>query len=279
MPIKLIAMDLDGTALQSDHQSFSPRLCAALEQAHRRGIRIVPVTGRPFEILPPPLTARPDWLDHVILCNGAQTRSIKAGSVTDTLCIDPRQLRDLLCLARTMDLPMEFSSDSRLYVTSEDLRREQADATLTFHLNSVLPQFGVEVPSLEPLCQTLPVEKVNLLCVMPEQRGRVDEALSQIPVSAVWAGANNLEISHRHATKGNALEKLCRDLGIPMAQVMALGDSGNDISMLRAAGLGIAMGNAPEPVQSAADAVTADHAHDGAAIAIERYALERVTAP
>ena len=55
---------------------------------------------------------------------------------------------------------------------------------------------------------------------------------------------------------------------------MTMGDSGNDISMLRAAGLGIAMGNAPEAVRAAADAVTARNDQDGAAIAIERYALD-----
>lgn len=276
MEIKLIAMDLDGTALQNDHHSFSPRLCAALEQAHRQGIRIVPVTGRPFEILPPALEAAPLWLDHMILCNGAQTRSVKTGYVSPCLCLEPAVLRELLGLARELSLPMEFSSDSRLYVTAEDLRREQADATLTFHLESVMPQHGVTVPSLEELCPTLPVEKVNLLCVPRHLRNTVDDRLGQMPLSAVWAGANNLEISHPGATKGSALAKLCRELRIPMAQVMALGDSGNDISMLRAAGLGIAMGNAPEAVRAAANAVTERNDQDGAAIAIERYALNGV---
>lgn len=274
MEIKLIAMDLDGTALQNDHHSFSPRLCAALEQAHRQGIRIVPVTGRPFEILPPALEAAPLWLDHMILCNGAQTRSVKTGYVSPCLCLEPAVLRELLGLARELSLPMEFSSDSRLYVTAEDLRREQADATLTFHLESVMPRHGVTVPSLEELCSPLPVEKVNLLCVPRHLRDTVDDRLGQMPLSAVWAGANNLEISHPGATKGSALAKLCRELRIPMAQVMALGDSGNDISMLRAAGLGIAMGNAPEAVRAAADAVTERNDRDGAAIAIERYALD-----
>lgn len=55
MDIQLIAMDLDGTALLDDHRSFSPRLTAALLEAHRRGIAIAPVTGRQFVLLPPPL--------------------------------------------------------------------------------------------------------------------------------------------------------------------------------------------------------------------------------
>lgn len=55
MNLKLIAMDLDGTALQNDHCTFSPRLTQALNEAHRRGIAIVPVTGRQFHMLPPAL--------------------------------------------------------------------------------------------------------------------------------------------------------------------------------------------------------------------------------
>ena len=62
-------------------------------------------------------------------------------------------------------------------------------------------------------------------------------------------------------------------LDIPMENAMALGDSGNDESILRAAGLGIAMGNAPDFIKSAADAVTETNDNDGAAIAIERYCL------
>ena len=71
-----------------------------------------------------------------------------------------------------------------------------------------------------------------------------------------------------------SLAQLCRLLDIPMAQTMALGDSGNDESMLRAAGLGVAMGNAPAHIRAIADAVTDTNEHDGAAIAIEQFVLQ-----
>ena len=80
-----------------------------------------------------------------------------------------------------------------------------------------------------------------------------------------------MEITHPEARKGTALEALCSLLDIPVENTMALGDSGNDESMLKTAGLGIAMGNAPEFIKAAADAVTARCDQDGAAIAIERY--------
>jgi hydroxymethylpyrimidine pyrophosphatase-like HAD family hydrolase len=82
-----------------------------------------------------------------------------------------------------------------------------------------------------------------------------------------------MEITHPDATKGQTLEILCKSLQIPMEAVMALGDSGNDITMLRQAGLGVAMGNAPDFVKQAADVCTDSYDADGAAKAIEQYAL------
>ena len=84
-----------------------------------------------------------------------------------------------------------------------------------------------------------------------------------------------MEITHPDAQKGIALEALCALLDIPLENTMAMGDSGNDESMLKMAGLGIAMGNAPDFIKAAADAVTESNDLDGAAIAIERYALNR----
>ena len=101
----------------------------------------------------------------------------------------------------------------------------------------------------------------------------VEAALQDVAVSAVWSSASSMEITHPDANKGMALASLCRLLNIPPENTMALGDSGNDEGMLRAAGLGVAMGNAPEFIKIASDAVTETNANDGAAIAIERFCL------
>lgn len=83
----------------------------------------------------------------------------------------------------------------------------------------------------------------------------------------------NIEVNRRGVSKGRALEALAARLGCGLQNVMAVGDSDNDLSMLRMAGLGVAMGNAPEHIRAAADAVTADNKADGAARAIEKWLL------
>lgn len=272
MDIRLIAMDLDGTALQRDRCTFSPRLHAALEQAHARGIAIVPVTGRQFGLLPPVLQKHYAWSDLAILCNGGQIRKFETGELLHSLHIDPQALQQLLELAEEYGLPIEFSIDSTLHLTQESYHKQQPWPDLAFHRDTILAEHGRIVPSLAPLCVSQ-VEKVNLLCIPQNLRETMEHRLESIAVSAVWSSATCMEITHPEANKGNGLQRLCRILDIPMAAVMALGDSGNDITMLQQAGLGVAMGNAPDYVKAAANVCTGRYDADGAAIAIEQYAL------
>lgn len=272
MDIRLIAMDLDGTALQKDRCTFSPRLHAALERAHARGIRILPVTGRQFGLLPPVLQQRYVWSDYAILCNGGQIRKLTTGELLYGLRIDSSALAQLLEVAEEFDLSMEFSVDSKLYLTQASYDKQLPHPNLFFHRETILANHGQIVPSLIPFCDKN-IEKVNLLCISPEIRSAVVDRLSSIAVSAVWSSSTCMEITHPDATKGRSLGILCQRLGIPMASVMALGDSGNDITMLRQAGLGVAMGNAPDFVKQAANVCTHRYDEDGAAKAIEQYAF------
>lgn len=272
MDIRLIAMDLDGTTLQKDRCSFSPRLLKALENAYEKGIAIVPVTGRQFGLLPPVLREPYPWKFLSILCNGGQIRKLESGTLLHSLEIDPSALSQLLALSSEFDLPIEFSVDSTLHLTQHSLDQQLPWDNLAFHRNTILAKHGRIVASLEPMC--VPgIEKVNLLCIIPEIREELIFRLKNVAVSAVWASSSSMEITHPDATKGKGLQRLCSILNIPMSAVMALGDSGNDITMLQHAGLGVAMGNAPDFVKAAADVCTERYDEDGAAIAIERYAL------
>lgn len=274
MEIKMICMDLDGTALQHDRSSFSPALCRALQDAHEQGIAIVPVTGRQFGLLPQAVKNHPVWEDLVVTCNGGQVRKLATGEILYSLNIGQDALQQLLQLAEKFDLPLEFSLDSRLYLTAHSLERQKKDPGLVFHRDTILANHGCIVDSLAPLC-CRDVEKANLLCIPEEVRDAVVQELAHIAVSAVWSSHNCMEITHPDAHKGRGLEAVCQLRNIPVECTMALGDSGNDIAMLRRAGLGVAMGNAPDFVKEAADAVTDRYDSDGAAKAVCRYALRK----
>ena len=93
-------------------------------------------------------------------------------------------------------------------------------------------------------------------------------------MEAAFSQANSLEISPKSVSKGIALEDLCGLLGIPIERCIAVGDSGNDLEMLRAAGLGIAMGNASPDAVDASDVTVADNNHGGCAEAVYDYLLK-----
>ena len=83
----------------------------------------------------------------------------------------------------------------------------------------------------------------------------------------------NIEVNPSGVNKANGLKRVCRELGITMDQVMAIGDSMNDKKMIMQVGLGIAMGNAQEQIKLVADDVTDTNNNDGVAKAIERFIL------
>ena len=272
MDIQLICMDLDGTALSADRKTFSPRLMAALEAAHRKGIAIAPVTGRQFGLLPPAVTGHPVWENLVVTCNGGGIYRLGTGECLLSRHISKDALEQLLDIAEKFRIPLEFSVDSRLHLTKESYDAQLPHENLRFHVHTILARSGVIVDSLRPLCGKI-VEKAQLPWIPPEISKAVEAALQDVAVSAVWSSATSMEITHPDANKGAALATLCRLLGIAPENTMALGDSGNDEGMIRAAGLGVAMGNAPEFIKIASDAVTDTNENDGAAIAIERFCL------
>lgn len=272
MEIKLICMDLDGTALTADRKSFSPRLIAALNAAHEKGIAIAPVTGRQYGLLPPAVLDHPVWENLVVTCNGGQIYRLGTGERLFGLDIEKDALEQLLKISEKFHIPVEFSVDNKLHLTKASYEAQLPHENLSFHVHTILARSGVIVDSLAPFCD-MAVEKAQLPHIPPELGPEVEAALRDVAVSAVWASATSMEITHPDANKGNGLRQLCRLLDILPENTMALGDSGNDESILRAAGLGIAIGNAPDFIKAAADAVTEPCDRDGAAIAIEKYCL------
>lgn len=276
MEISLLAMDLDGTALLDDRKTFSPRLCAALDAAARKGVAIVPTTGRQYAMLPPAVHTGAVWEELCVLCNGGEIRRLRTGELLETHYIETDAARQIMEIAARLGLPVEFSADGQLYLTREswDMQREHEES-LPFHLNSILATRGREVSSLDTVLEQpgLALDKINLPYVPCERRTEAERLLAAAPVSFAWSSPHSVEITHSLATKANGMLAACGLLGIDPAHTMAIGDSGNDIPMLRAAALGVAMGSAPQEVKDAADAVTGSNMEDGVAIAIERYIL------
>lgn len=272
--IRLIALDLDGTLLNSDKQ-LTQQNAQALACAAARGIEIVPTTGRFFSGMPEIIRSLP-YLHYAITINGAavydvrQDADIARAEIPLPLAVEIMRYLDTLpviydCymnnwgwMTRAMQLRADaFAPDEHYLRMIRNLRTPVDD------LKSYLLETGRDVQKIQ-LFLTDPALRLTLL----RQLGGQFEGLC---VSS--SAPNNIEINSTDANKGEALRKLAAHLGLDISQTMAIGDGLNDLSMLRAAGIGVAMENACPEAKQAADYVTGSCDESGVAAAIRRFCL------
>ena len=126
----------------------------------------------------------------------------------------------------------------------------------------------------------IPVEKLTVNFMEDEKGQRIDyeqawEILRKYPAfNPVSGGMKNIEVTKKGVSKKTGLAWVGKQLGVSPEEMMALGDSGNDVDMLRYAGLGIAMGNAEEMAVKAADETTGSNTENGIAMALKKHERE-----
>ena len=275
MDIKLIALDLDGTLLTEDKQ-LSERNRRALEACIEKGIYIVPCTGRTFEGIPAAVR-QVKGIQYAILTNGAQIQNAATGEVIERRALDWQ---------RAVQIIDKISGCTLMYDAYAD-GRGKADRrfldTLEYYeirpeICELIRRTREPLPSLRDyLNETHPaLDKMNIYFkgYDRETKRQVREALSELEGIAVTSSMpNNLEINGEGASKGNAILLLARYLGLSPSQTMAFGDGENDLSMMELAGIGVAMGNASEKVQSVADFVTDTVDNNGLCKALKQFGV------
>ena len=270
MDLRLIAFDLDGTLLRSD-KSISPRTMHALHAAQERGVLLVPATGRLYRSLPEALLDE-QLSRYFILVNGAQVYDSLESRTLLREELPPELALPMLQFLKTRNVVRGVYIDGLGHMSREDYAAIH-NVARTFATETLLRRSYCPTDDLEQFTASAhSVQKIIAFFHDPSEKQPVlREIAADFPGYAVSSSlGNNIEINAKYATKGNALRFLCRQLGIYPAQCMAFGDGTNDYSMLRAAGLGVAMENASEEVQSCADEVTQTNDEDGVAQMIER---------
>ncbi len=284
--IRLIASDLDGTLLDPDG-GLAPRTLAALSAAHEAGVVTVLATARRYTGAEP-IARAIGSVGAVITFDGAQIRQFPDGAILESARLSALHGQLAAELMYTHGLrPIAQHSDiegERLIVGPQPEAPEWSRA----YLDAVAPL--VSPSSLDTVCAGHP-DPVRVVAFGPAPRVRSVARLiaghpTFAPAPAAGApavhvlsagnyGAAELTVLPAGASKGAALTRVARHFGVPLRQVLALGDGVNDISMFRVAGLSVAMGNASKALLRVAHSTTASNREDGAAQAIERYVLGR----
>ena len=269
---KLILTDLDGTLLRDD-KSVSPANLSALERAADTGCQVVLATGRSYATLPEELRALP-FLRYFIVMNGAKVWDRETDRVLYRAEIDPDTAERLLDLLDPMDLSVDCYQNDRGYID-----RKYYDHLDYYVLDPVFRQHNrrsrTPVSDFRGVIRAGggAVQKFQCFFPHPEQIPdtvrQLQRQFPQLEFSSSLPG--NLEINIASATKGAALAFLCRVLRVPPAQTVAFGDGTNDLTMLRQAGIGVAMANAAPEVLAAADLTAPSNREDGVARVLARW--------
>lgn len=275
--MKLFVTDLDGTLLNADHQlsEYSQR---TLNMAMNMGIPVCIATGRSYgDILG--ILSGLENMPYIISSNGASIYD-NQGKKLHSISIPMDQTRDIITYLKASNLEFEVASDEYTYVTQggldllhqelEDLgamesaKRQELENDV---LGLVLSQGNLKVvDTLEDvLAQAKEANSISSISAYINKIHKAMEYFSmdkRIRTFSSWK--YNFEMTSKKTSKGIALTYLCEHLNIPLADVAAIGDNYNDLSMLKVAGIKGGMANAVPNLLSIADYVAPSNDEDGA---------------
>lgn len=263
---------MDGTILNSKGE-VTPKTRETVIKAMQAGILVVPATGRVLEALPSKIKDIPG-IRYFMTSNGAAIyESVNLKPIYTNLLPPEKALEVIKCL-EDMHVFTEAYVNGRGYY-----EKYYYDRLDQYHVPEVFQKMYRDLaqPPVDSLVTLLEQNKMGvekLVCVWLKEDERLEiirrmKELGGLTISS--ALHDNVEINAEGASKGNGLLGLCKRLHILPDQVMAFGDGSNDLEMLKAAGIPVAMGNAIEPLKKAADFITLSNDEDGVAYAIEKF--------
>jgi len=273
-PIRLLAIDIDGTLLNPQFQISEADL-GALRRAHQEGVEVVVVTGRRHNFALP-IVRQLGFDLWVISSNGAITRSLAGETFHRDLL--PAETCRRLCGAM-----QEFRANCVLTFDLEGkgaVVLERMDPELTASIQRWLEKNLEYIKFVIPVEDSLTTDPVQaMFCGRIErmhqalvgiERSGVEKQITVLRTEYPLRDLSIVDVLNAGCSKGHALERWAKYRGIPRDQVMAIGDNYNDIEMLAFAGVPVIMGNASEELRGRGWMVTLSNDQSGVAAAIEQ---------
>ncbi|MDR5588588.1 MULTISPECIES: Cof-type HAD-IIB family hydrolase [Clostridium] len=275
MKYKLVCIDMDGTLLNG-HSNISERNKDALKKAVKKGVQVAISTGRIF--------ASADYFadligikTDLISCNGAYIKNRSTNEVMYSNTLTNEQVlkihdsikgHDFKIIYYTHDTAIVDSlfPENHTYNVTNKLVSDEKKVKffITSDINKILEKYSNKI--IKVICLDNSKDKNTLFEVK-------NNLLKFSDIETVSSGDNNFEVMQRGVSKGNAARILSEKLGIKQEEVICIGDNENDLSMIKFAGLGVAMGNGSDVVKEVADYITDTNVNDGVAKVIEKFIL------
>lgn len=268
--IKLLALDMDGTLLNSKKEIPEENI-AAIHKAIETGVKLVLCTGRP------PFGVKPYFErlglaqenEYVIVDNGCAIHQTSDWTVIDWVALNTEDIHYLYNLTKNRPIQLTLFDEEHYFVVGE------APSPIVVRDTG----YVFTTPTVISIEEATSGKFTMFQAMFLGEKEVVDsfEADFSTEICRRFSGVRSQDVIYEvmpaGVTKAFALEKLAKKLGIPSEDIMALGDANNDLEMLKFSGLGIAMGNASDYVKSLADYVTDSNDKNGVAKTIEKYLL------
>lgn len=265
MKYKLITMDLDGT-LNNDQKVITEKTKASLMDAQKKGIRLALASARPSPGLfkERDILCLQDYNGILMSYNGGRIVDAATGKVLFETSMDLQETKQVLRQLEKLPVTPILDDGVQFYVTDQNGFKVDYECK---NNNMVCSEVGnlADFLTFAPIKILMSVEPVQLKEVQQQIAGFLPESLTVVQTAPFY-----LEVIPRSINKGQGIRDICGVLGISAEEVISFGDAENDIPMLVAAGMGVAMGNAAESVKQAADMVTLSNNEDGIAAALEK---------
>lgn len=269
---KLIALDIDGTLLNSDKE-ITTHVYESIQEAKKEGFKVVLSTGRPLQGVTPILEKLnlTDDGDYVICFNGAVVQEVKSKKVIadiDMSADDFNIIYNQVCKPNNTNI--HINTPTHLITPQETPHK------YTIH-ESNLNNISIEFKHEDNIDDSIKFCKVMIV----DEPERLEEIIPSIPkelyeqYTIVRSAPFFLEFLNKEANKGTALKALCKNIDLPVEKTIAVGDEENDQHMIKLAGLGVAMGNARESIKEIADYVTDTNNNHGVAKTINKFLLNK----
>ena len=276
--IKLVALDLDGT-LFDNNSRISKRNLTAIRSITDKGIHVVISTGRPFEGIPFD-QIKGTGINYAITANGSGIYEISTGKCLYENAMDEELVTPILNFLLTRDIHMDAFIGGKGYTPVQCVETAQK-LTVPSSIKNYIITTRTRLDNILQFIHEnlLKVQKMTLNFYPAADGTLIDREtvrkflVSNPSITTVCGGYNNLEFTRADANKGVGLRKLAEILGVNPDATMAIGDTENDLAIIEAAGIGVAMGNATDAVKARADYVTTTNTKDGVAAAIEHFIL------
>ncbi len=272
--IKLVALDLDGTTL-NDFGEISKRTVDAFGKAMEQGVHIVICTGRTFQSLPEQLFEI-KGLEYVVTSNGAKITRLADRKTVYENNVGGDAVLQIAEILKSTGYSLEVFAQGSAYIAKEEYEEYQT-------IGSTYRDIGYVLSTRKPVpdffdfisAHREEIENINISFPLIEDRAVLMEMLKPVKnVTLTSSFIHNIEVGGATTSKAEALRHLMGELGLTSSQLMAVGDSLNDLEMIKLAEIGVVMENASDEMKVYGDYLTDTNGEDGVAKAMERFVIK-----